>query len=360
MSWAPYASLSSAAAAIAGRWTATARPSTWVIGVDGGDPLGQAYLMRRRVDNAADVNLVKTGWNQKMAFEGPESLVDIAGIERARHLAPGDLWWLDPAELPRVPPRHVETWTRQVLRPDGATLIAVGRFDPAAMRTEITRWFETWRPPSRSSPPGPARAVAATAQSDRVALIPTEQTTQAEITLECRVASTSLDDLAPWLVATWLRSTLWQGLRTETGQTYGVNAWLHGDVLTLQTRVPNAVGASVVAHIRDQLRAADTVDEGELGQIAAVSARRAAVAFQSTEQVVDQLTIEIEAGITPGSTMRGRAARLAAVDLAAFRAVLGPCVGHEIVTIVGAASVGDELRAASIPVYRVSPPTPSR
>jgi len=86
--------------------------------------------------------------------------------EELRFLLKGDLL---PQRIPIGLPEVIRTVSRERLlhfyeshyRPDRATLIAVGDFDPATMEAEIRRVFGSWQARGRPAPPPPPPQVAA-------------------------------------------------------------------------------------------------------------------------------------------------------------------------------------------------------
>jgi predicted Zn-dependent peptidase len=227
----------------------------------------------------------------------------------------------------------------------------VGKFDPDALQAEVERTLGGWS--NERPPPGPARLPeVGLPAAERTLVVPETGRTQSTITLACRIDDAA-GEVAATLVATSIQSELWSTLRQAPGQTYGADVRIaqedHGPVLQVSVQAPHAVAADTVATVREAVRgAAARIDERALARLKLATARRMALELQTTEQVLARLVRSAADG-EPSEVLAGRAESLAAVDLAAIGAVLAPCAGREIVTVVGPESLAAELAALGLP-----------
>jgi predicted Zn-dependent peptidase len=279
------------------------------------------------------------------------------------HLYPGhpyaDVWWeLDDAAA-ALTRGKVRSWRRTVVRPERGTVVVSGRVDPDAAAAAVGTWLDDWRVrPARASERGAAvpdalpRAITGLAWDYPLV----------SAYVACRIAPRSAEtDAAADVLEALLDRGMDQTLR-DRGGAYAYWArvgTLDGRVATvsLRAQVGAQSGRATVDALFDLL---GLVGEGpseavlEWGKRAALNRRAERLASAAA---AEDLAIEaLEAGMT-FEELAGWPERLAAVDAAALKRLLEPCLGREVAVVVGprdlalgsdAAWVNWEAQAAAV------------
>jgi len=206
----------------------------------------------------------------------------------------------------------------------GATLIIVGRFDPAAMTRTVTELFGGWSPaPPAPLPPVPAMRPAVgplwLAHAD-------PEASQVRITFEFSAASPRSARGARAVVAEMIRARV-AHVRTRLGASYGVRATYSmtdaGDAILVDGHVDAGRAGEVVLRMQADLEGLRTPD----GAFAAdfVRARRKQLAQALGDPMkASSVADELEAAVTQHLAIDDAAtlpAKIAATTLAEARAV---------------------------------------
>ena len=228
----------------------------------------------------------------------------------------------------------------RVVHPENGTVILISDVPPelaqgAVTASRLTSWQRPPLPPAADptawSPPGE--------RSVYVIDDPTA-TAQAQISLSCHVAQ---GGLAMQITEILLESRLNRELRSELGATYGVHASLtqppHGLTLTLTSDVGMPFAGRAVTALMSALDevAAGRVSPGELDRLKLSWARSTVTRWQSAPELASWLADVATADLAPdiGLQLAEQLHALTPHDLAS---ALGDCVGHEFVSVQGAAT----------------------
>lgn len=260
------------------------------------------------------------------------------------------------AALARLTREELVAARDEILDPRHAHLFVVGGFDPDALLPWIERSLGTWAVPwtfdasPRAAPPPPtARAVA---------VFPGDDTVLSTVVAACRIDG----DETPAerdVLAGLLNTALTDRLRKSAGATYGVEVrTVHtalGSLLEARTQVPHpAVGLTVATILDAWAGAARGVDADVLAAVKLAAAKRTAVRWQTTWEMLGWMETAVSEG-APVRAISGVAAQLDAVTAAGLAEHLGPCIGAEVVTVVGDAErAGASLDAAGVPFALVA------
>jgi zinc protease len=238
---------------------------------------------------------------------------------------------------------EVMNWIDQVFDPGDAALLVVGNMDPVKIKADVQEIFGSWKP-SDVARKGPAPGL------DRPANPPARQilvfdkpgATQSDVTMGCMLVPATLANAAPRSVlADVVTERFWRVLRETAGATYGAYAYpaeYRGGlaILSANTLIRNAnVGLAAKTFISELQSVKDgKVTNDEIQNIKWNYGRTVTTQYQTTAQVLESLTGLLNRGYPVDSAM-SLGERIPAVTPADLAALLDPCVGHEIITIVG-------------------------
>jgi hypothetical protein len=259
---------------------------------------------------------------------------------RARHLFPGhpygQAWWQEELEARRLTRAQLRGWRRAVVRPDRGTVVVSGRVEPDEVLALAQRYLGSWRvPPSRvlpSPPPGVALPRRIYGLQWAYPLVP--------VWVECRVPGRTVQtDAALDVLAFLLSEGIRQTLKDRAG-VYGVFARIEpmdrsAAVVQLQAEVGQSSGRAAIEALLALLA---HVGQGP-GEPALQWARRAvhhrhALRLASAASAQDVVIEAVGAGLSLDE-LRAYPQRVEAVDSEAVRALLEPCLGREVATLVG-------------------------
>lgn len=306
------------------------------------DPL--LYLLRLRVDAlSADMDrregwldLVDAWMHRLPAEDRRDAAIRAAlwpGHPLGRNVDPGIL-----AGARRYGADAVEDWIAATHRPEEATLVVVGRIEAATARTQVEARFASWRGRARAALPplGPPPAPPA-----RVALgWDVAGRTQTEVGVDCQVGP--VDPRAPEaleVLDALSRGTAWWALRERAAATYTPQAWTTawegGSAgLGLRARVAHAAAPDAARALLDLVAALGTVGDREVERARRKLALAAPLGQITAPQVLGRL-VDVAAAGGEWALLSRRAERLEAVAASQVRGLLAPCVGHEVVSLVG-------------------------
>ena len=265
----------------------------------------------------------------------------------------------DVAALEKLEHGVFKDWLERTLAPNNATLVVVGDLDLDRTRKLVEKTWSQWRTdrPGEITPPLPAPPTPA---GRTVVLVDRPNASQAGITFGCHLAAPKAgDDAAREVLGTLLSEDFSQAIREKTGASYGVRVRLarqRGE--TAQLHIQTHVQADRLAPALDTILARlAEVGKGRVNRARLVKAkwtvaRRASFKNRSTNEMLRTLVRQASYGYDPRylGAFPGRLARVSPGDLAR---VIAPCVGHEVVAVVGpAASLKAPLEALKLPVVQ--------
>lgn len=214
-------------------------------------------------------------------------------------------------------------WHRERLRPDDATLIAVGDFEPAALRARLEEDMSGWRAPvQRKEPP-----VLATVPEPARRLIAMEAPGKAQTVISIGKPSVPRKhpDYFPLLVTNTIlggqfNSRINMNLREKHGYAYGASSAFAfardgGPFLIRASVKGESTAASVAEALKEveRLRGGDVTPE-EIRQAKEYLSRSLARRFETALQVAGELSV-IEVFKLPDNYLQTYADRIEAVTL---------------------------------------------
>ena len=253
--------------------------------------------------------------------------------------------WMQPEEyldLYKLPKEDLQEWVYSKWQPANSELFVVGKIDSQEAEELVRRYFANWQYNG-------TKAVAEMGFLSQPEQLPNQAifvydkpiATQSQISLMCRMDTSDKfkDGPRATVVGNVLSEEVWRRLREEAGVTYGAYAYdalYSGGIgaLGMQSLVQNnAVGFAVESMY-------EIVDAGSKGEVRPQSiadaqmslAREFALRQQSGSQMLSRL---MSIGTQNFDYFDQYALRLSAVSSSDFEELLAPCVGKEVMTIVG-------------------------
>jgi zinc protease len=254
------------------------------------------------------------------------------------------------AEIERLSQDDAERWVDRQLRPDQATLIVVGDIEPGeALLKQVTRTFGAWKagraaPPVSLAPPLPGTPL--------VLLVDRPGSKLTELQVGFRAPpQTMREGAAGDTVARRLGQTLQELLRVGAGITYGVHIGFdelpQASALLVQTAVDAGASGDALVRILAGVEslAQLPLPEDALARTRWLMARDYSMHFDTVAQASRALATLAARGLPPDHWER-HAASIASLSSARVQALARSLLGHEIVMVVGDASVvGPQLKA---------------
>lgn len=253
-------------------------------------------------------------------------------------------------ELERLSREQAEQWASTQLRPELATLIVVGDFEPGAtVEKLVTDIFGSWSP-GRSGPR--LEALAPLPTSPQVALADRPGAKLAELRLSYRIPeAVRADEAAVEAVSRRLGQSLMSLLREEAGTTYGVRTSVqhepYASVFQIETMVDATVAGDALVRLAAGVEslAQTPLPAAAVARVQWLLARDFGGAFDTVAQVSDALREQAFRGL-PADHWEKKAAAIASLSAARIQAVAKALLGQEVILVVGDAKVlGPQLKA---------------
>ncbi|MFH1467133.1 MAG: insulinase family protein [Pseudomonadota bacterium] len=233
-------------------------------------------------------------------------------------------------------------WVQGLRQPEHATLILVGRLDPAEAETAARAAFDTWKQAGKPYPVGDTATIPAQLPARRVTVVPNPLRSGAQVAVSCRAARGDLPGSPARSVAReLLAQQAWRDLRDSDFGAYAPWAGVDGTadgVAVLSMGVdspPERAGEAV----QRTLAALGGVARGEYDERALTAAKAEVatsfVAHHLTTQGLSWLVADAErywGGFDSLSTLGVRFAAVSAKDVGD---VLADCPNHETVSVEG-------------------------
>jgi zinc protease len=253
-----------------------------------------------------------------------------------------------------------QDWIYRKWQPANAELIVVGRVDADEAEAAVRKYFGEWAakggvPVGALTPVGPPSKT-----PDRQVLVFHDKlATQTDVLLSCQIDAPKSEDRAKAQVVGEVLSELaWRTLREQSGVTYGAGAYpqfykagANGApaALRISSLVQNDATGFALQTMFDIVAQGAKGDVPDNMVVAArwAKARTAGIYMQSGDQMLSTL---MGVGIKNLSFYDHYAKDLGRVTKADFPGVLAPCVGHEVVTLVGPKEYAEaQLKERNIP-----------
>jgi predicted Zn-dependent peptidase len=243
-----------------------------------------------------------------------------------------------------------KTWA-----PKNSTLIVVGDLDFADAEKQVRGIWGDWRKKDPGTPQAtipmqpepPARSMA---------LIDSADATQADVTVVCQLDPGGKMP-AYNVLSGLLTETLWTAIRERSGASYGVYA----QAATQRDKVGYLAASGLIQNdkaVNGLKTILDGIQDLKAGKVDAATlmrtkwniARTSYVAFQSNDDMLASIESILRRGV-PLSAYQSFPDDLANVSVKDIQALLEPCAGHEVVSVVGPQkTLKPALDALKIPV----------
>jgi zinc protease len=264
-------------------------------------------------------------------------------------------WAPDPGALRAVKLEDAQGFVRSHLRPENAVAVVFGDVDPAEVRALGEKYLTRWPGGAGSATALAPPAATARPTARKLFLIDRAGATQAQVAVGCRLAEVRPERLPAYDVLEALANERAWALREEWGATYGINAHiatLPGGAAHLiwDGAVENAQTGQAVARLlalADEL-GTEKVAEGTFLLKRWDVARQFSWRFAHARQMAGAVLTAAEHG-WPLEVWDLYPERLAETTPKTLREITEGCVGKEIVTVVGDATVlRPQLEAAGL------------
>jgi zinc protease len=260
---------------------------------------------------------------------------------------------VDPARLRGISQPDAQAFLRMQLRPEGATAVVHGDVEAAEVKRLMETYFSRWVGGNASAPPAAAPPPPPTER--RAFLIDRPGATQAQVRIGCRLLDHEPARLPAYDVLAAVAGELAWSLRERWGATYGVRASIGKHPggaahLILDGAIENDQAGPSIARLLGMI---SELGEGRLDERTFLLKRwDVARSFASRFAVTDQRAnaiVQARLFAWPADVWDTYPEALASTDVAALARVAAPCVGKEILSIVGdAASLRPQLEAAGL------------
>lgn len=301
------------------------------------------------------------GWSdsEKSAGEEPDTWSDRIGFARLLPGSPISHWW-DADTFTKVralTADQLKGWVASKYQPSNMELVIVGRMDTAKAEAAAKAWFESWttgaeKPKPAASFPPP------TSQPDRQILVFDKKVaTQTQVDLRCQLTPMKQDDYAArQVLGDAVSSQAFRKLREEGGLTYGAYAstqsWPGGtSVFGLTSLVQNNGTGYAVKTMLDLTKNAATggVDADDVARSRWRIGREYVYGETSGAQLWGRLATVREMGFDDSYFEAWRKS-LANTTGDGFATMMKPCLGHEVITLVGPKDIIEaQLKEVSLP-----------
>jgi len=312
------------------------------------------YMLRERLENLGTDTNGKLDWaaaNKK----------DIYANQKLPE------WWADTVQMERLLPAHflsdwlnhgdydsMKKWSDSVvndvfsniLRPDNGTLLLVGNLDSTKAIEMVKQYMGGWtgwgKPPETKValsteyapfPPPPAR---------QIILFDKKVSSQSNVNYTCQLPKVDAQgEAAAKVLGSVLDGSAWLALREETGASYGANAFAQtyaggSTTLGMASLVQNNFAAKAVQAF---LGLGEKAQKGNLDPLMVATKKYGlAQTFVIGQQSTSMMMTRIQGLINlnrPLDYYAGWAKALGLVDIPMMQKLMEPCVGHEVVTVVG-------------------------
>ncbi len=329
------------------------------------------YVLRQRVDG------LLPDTNGKLDWAAAEKKSLWAGMKQPE-------WWAGTLQMQRLLPGHflsdyythadyeaMKKWTtspvqevfQNIFRPENGTLLLVGNFDAKTTMEAANTFFAGWtgwgkKPEAPRTLSLEYPAFPAPPAQRQVLLFDKKISSQSNITYMCQLAKvTEEQEPAVTVLGQTLDGAAWLALREETGASYGANAF--GQVypggyatLGMGSLVQNNFAAKAV---KTFIGLGEKGKAGDVDPLMVITkqyglAQEFAIFQQATSAMLGRMQGLLNRG-RPMDYYQTWAKRLGMVNIPTMKSLMEPCVGHEVITVVGPVEVIKPLfDEANIPV----------
>jgi zinc protease len=232
-------------------------------------------------------------------------------------------------------------WIYRKWQPANAQLVVVGKLDFEDVEQAVRKYMGGWeKDPSVEEGKIPDWPKPTERPDRQVLVFDAPDYTQTQVVLMCQLErTTDQDDAKSEVVAEVLSEMAWRKLREEKGVTYGAGAgaqlWKGGTArLVISSLVQNDSAGFAAQTMFDLVELAA---KGQVEPDAVATAKwKLARTWGLHEQAVSQMASKLlSTGLGEFDYFDYYPKTLAAVGISDFAQVMGPCGGHEVVTMTG-------------------------
>lgn len=250
---------------------------------------------------------------------------------------------------------QLKGWVARKWQPSNAELVIVGRIDAADAKAAVETYFSGWSTKSDQTGPVPDMPKPGAKPDRQVLVFDNPIATQTDVTLGCQIVRDDDTQTArAQVVSDVMSERLWKVLREDAGVTYGAYSYPRfydggTAALYMNSLVQNdAVGFAV----KNMFDIVDKASKGDVDADAVLAAkwtraRQYGLGQQSGEQMMSRL---LSTDVGNFDYFDHYPKDLGAVGVDDFDDVMAPCVGHEVVVMVGPKEYAEQqLTADGIP-----------
>ncbi len=245
--------------------------------------------------------------------------------------------------------RDANAMLDRINQPANALLLVVGNIDGAQAEADVREFFADWEPAEGVEvgrmggvPPAPDPT------PRKVYIFPKDGTTQSQVTLMCQLPEPTCEN-RPYrqILSSAYTDVLYRELRETAGSTYGAYSYydeLRGGVayLIASTMIQDRTVNLAITTMLDTLQSIkdEGVEHEKLQTLKWNRGRAVTVGYQTTNQVLHGLGGYATRGCELETT-QDYPAQISTVSNADLQSLLDPCIGNEVIVIVG---TEDEMR----------------
>lgn len=308
------------------------------------------YELRNQVSDFdwrfADKKTVVDGYEDGAKGDGKEVETWVSRVGTARLLPGSPLGaWESPEVLQAIralTTDQIKAWAARKYQPANAELIVVGRMDVVKAEAAARAFFESWKPAAQVPAPQASFAPPATRPDRQILVFDQEIATQTQIDLSCQLTPADASTMAArQVLGDVVSKQAFRKLREEGGLTYGAYAYTQNSpggtsIFGITSLVQNnAVGYAVKTMFALAENAAKgQIDPGEVARTRWALGREFVYGQTSSSQMLSRLSGTRELGYDYDYYQTWRDS-LANVTPDIFPKLMEPCVGHEVVTVLG-------------------------
>ncbi len=302
----------------------------------------------REVDDESFLFLPRFLDTQSKVFKRSEKRPEfIAGRKFFGELYPnhpyGEGPFVDPAMLKSMRLQDAQAFVQSHLRPDNGAAVVYGDIEPSEVWSLADKYLTRWTagagggsmmPPP--TPPGPS--------TRKIYLVDRPKATQATVTMGCRLTDLVPDNMPAYDVLEAAANERAWYLREQWGATYGVNAQVSTQVgnashLLFSGAVVNPQVGKSISRLLDVIRelGSGSLDERLFLTSRWDTGRKFMAGFASAGAQANAILSALNHN-WPLEVWDNYPQNLARTTRDSFKEIMGPCVGKEVVAIVGDAS----------------------
>jgi zinc protease len=256
----------------------------------------------------------------------------------------GEAGFVNPATLKDMRREDAQAFVSSLYRPNNGVAVVRGAVTVEQARAAAERYLSTWKGGAGGASLSPPAAPAGPTER-RIHLVNRPQATQATVTIGCRLQPITPERLPAYDVLESLATESAWGLREQWGATYGVHGLVakfvdNSSHFVLEGAIENAQVGKSIARLLDVVKALGT---GTIAEPLFLTKRwdvgREFVSSYATADAQAMAILSAKSRGWPLDVWDKYPENLANTTRETLRDIMVPCVGKEVVAIVGSATV---------------------